>query len=118
MMRFRLRHSRLNLLPLVLVLLTAPMMSATALAQTSPRAYVANNGSADISVIDTASNTVVATVPMGEEPIDVAVTPDGARAYVTNFGGTTVSVINTATNTVVATVPVGAGPTGVAITPF
>ena len=48
-------------------------------------AYV-TNGSSDntVSVIDTASNTVVATVPVGNGPMGVAVTPDGKHAYVAN----------------------------------
>src|SRR3989304_24158 len=82
-------------------------------------AYVTNSGTTTVSVIDTATNTVVATVAVGTNPLGVAITPDGARAYVTNSGGgaNSVSVIDTATNTVVATVGVGSSPFGVAITP-
>jgi YVTN family beta-propeller protein len=98
-------------------------------------AYVTNNvpdidGSnfpaSTVSVIDTASNTVVATIPVGEYPNGVAITPDGAHAYVANNLSPTdgsinsagvVSVIDTARNKVVATIPVGSGPVGVAITP-
>ncbi len=81
----------------------------------APRAYVANRLSASVSVIATATNTVVATVASGSGPVGVAVTPDGSRAYVTNTASNNVSVIATATNTVVATVGVGNGPFGVAI---
>ena len=70
-----------------------------------------------MSVINTATNTVVATVAVGTDPAWVAITPNGAFAYVTNIGSNNVSVINTATNTVVATVTVGTNPLGVAITP-
>ena len=73
-------------------------------------AYVTNIDSNNVSVIDTATNTVVATVPVGNNPCGVAVTPDGKHVYVTNDGSNTVSVIDTATNTVVATVPVGTWP--------
>jgi YVTN family beta-propeller protein len=45
--------------------------------QAQPFAYVTNNGGDDVSVIATASNTVTATVPVGAEPIGVAVTPMG-----------------------------------------
>lgn len=79
-------------------------------------AYVTNVASNDVSVIATASNTVVATVP-GVAPHGVAITPDGAFAYVANLGTNDVSVIATSTNTVVATVPVGTSPFGVALTP-
>src|SRR5229473_694523 len=90
-------------------------------------AYVTNSGkicdicaaiqSPSVSVIDTSTYQVVATIPVGNYPIGVAITPDGAFAYVANFNSNNVSVIDTVTNTVTATVGVGTGPTGVAITP-
>src|SRR5215211_5229812 len=80
------------------------------------RAYVINTFGNTVSVIDVATNTVVATVPVGSTPAAVAVTPDGTFAYVIHFNST-VSVIDSATNTVVATVPVGSGSRAIAITP-
>ena len=65
-----------------------------------------------MSVIDTATNTVSATVTVGTQPIGVAITSDGTRVYVTNYASNTVSVIDAATNMVSATVTVGSGPTG------
>ena len=47
-------------------------------------AYVANAGTDSVSVIETATNTVTAEVPVGVEPEGVAITPDGTRAYVAN----------------------------------
>jgi YVTN family beta-propeller protein len=79
-------------------------------------AYVTNFGDGTVSVIATATNTVVATVAVGSLPLEVAMTPNGAHAYVTNFGDGTLSVIETASNTVVATVPVGGSPVQLAIT--
>jgi YVTN family beta-propeller protein len=61
------------------------------------------------------TNTVVATVGVGANPVDVSITPDGARAYVTNAGSNSASVIDTSTNAVTATVPVGANPVSAAI---
>jgi YVTN family beta-propeller protein len=58
-------------------------------------------------VIARSGNTVVATVPVGINPIGVAVTPDGKHAYVAIDSSNTVSVIRTATNTVVANIPCG-----------
>jgi YVTN family beta-propeller protein len=81
---------------------------------------VTSPGNGTVSVIDTATNTVGATISLGtsQNPFGVAITPDGTRAYVTiNFPNNFVLVIDTATNTVVATIPVGVGPDGVAITP-
>jgi YVTN family beta-propeller protein len=80
-------------------------------------AYVANSGSNTVSVIKTADDTVLATVPVGPNPANVAVTPDGTKAYVTNAGANSVSVINTGNNTVSATVTVGPHPVDVAVTP-
>jgi YVTN family beta-propeller protein len=74
-----------------------------------------------VSVIDTATNTVIATIPAGGFVLTgVAVTPDGSKVYVANSGGgngNTVSVIDTATNMVTTTIPVGSDPIGVAVTP-
>jgi YVTN family beta-propeller protein len=46
-----------------------------------------------ISVIATATNTIVANVEVGAEPNDIAFTTDGRRAFVTNQEDTTVSVV-------------------------
>jgi YVTN family beta-propeller protein len=70
-------------------------------------------------VIATASNTVVATVPVGKSPLGVAITPDGNHVYVANnfsnypARSQTVSVIETTGNTVMTTVAVGSFPFGV-----
>jgi YVTN family beta-propeller protein len=42
-----------------------------------------------VSVIDTATNTVTATIPVvgGSAHFGVAVTPDGSKVYVTNLIG-------------------------------
>jgi len=82
-------------------------------------AYITNASSLNtsVSVIDTATNTVTATIPVGGGPFGVAVTPDGSKAYVTNLESATATVIAAATNTVVATIPVGNSPLGVAVSP-
>ena len=80
--------------------------------------YVTNQGGSNtVSVINTATNTVVATIPVGIVPGLLAVSPDGTRVYVPNQGSDTVSVINTATNTVVATIPAGSQPVGAGVSP-
>src|SRR5262249_45031946 len=100
-------------LPALSLGLLGVMLGSTP-AEAQSFAYVANLGSDTVSVIATATNTVVATVPVGHFPRGVAITPDGTHAYVANDGSNTVSVIATATNTVVATVPVGSTPFWVA----
>jgi YVTN family beta-propeller protein len=74
-------------------------------------------GEGTVSVIDTATNTLTATVPVESYPIGVAVNPTGTQIYVTNRGSDVVSVIDAATNTVTATVPAGSAPNGVAVNP-
>ena len=65
------------------------------------------------------SNTVIdSPISVGNQPMGVAITPNGKFAYVTNNGGNTVSVINTTSNTVISSaISVGSGPIGIAITP-
>ena len=85
------------------------------IAGASPFAYITNTDDGTVSVIDTATNKVTATVKVGYLPYGVAVSSDGKKVYVTDDGG--VSVIDTTTNTVTATVPVGSKPTGIAVNP-
>ena len=47
-----------------------------------------------MSVFDIATQSVVATVPVGRTPDGIAISPDGRRAYVANYGTDTVSVVD------------------------
>ncbi|MEU6221966.1 hypothetical protein ABZ845_31385 [Streptomyces sp. NPDC047022] len=47
----------------------------------SPDAYVANGGANDVSVIDTIANTVVAILPVGTNPVGVAITPGKGKPH-------------------------------------
>ena len=102
---------------LVVLLAHLTLLAAPGAASAAPFAYVPNHGDGTVSVLDTATNAVVATVDVGDQPFGAAVLPFGARAYVANqvtpLG--TVSVIDGTMNTVVATVDVGSGPSGVAV---
>jgi YVTN family beta-propeller protein len=77
--------------------------------------YVSNGGDANVSVIDTASNQVVATVAAGQRPWNMALTPDGSKLYVANGRSNSISVIDTATNTKLRDIAVGKLPWGVVI---
>src|SRR5260221_6653711 len=77
-------------------------------------AYITNQRSNTVSVIDTTTNTVSATIPVGVTPFGVAASPNGSKVYVTNAFSNTVSVIDTATNTVIAMIPVGISPVCIA----
>ena len=80
-------------------------------------AYVTSFGANIVSVIDTASNAVVATVPVGGDPRRVAISPDGKFAYVTHDLTADIFVIDTATNTVAATITIPGTGFWVAFTP-
>src|SRR5215472_7672178 len=51
-----------------------------------PRAYVSNEASGDVTVIDLASNKPVANIPVGKRPRGVQRSPDGKRVYVALSG--------------------------------
>ena len=104
-----------------LAIMMAVALSIPAGAWGTPFAYVTNLSSNTVSVINTATDTVIATVPVTHRPHWVAITPDASRAYVVHDESNQVSVIDAdpaspTFNTVVATPSVGASK-GIAITP-
>jgi YVTN family beta-propeller protein len=106
--------------PVILdTVITGPLPIDVAISPDGTRAYVTNNGSGSVSVIDTTTNVTVGDpITVGSWPWGVAVTPDGSRAYVANYGGGSVSVIDTSTHaTVGAPISVGGSPWDVAVTP-
>jgi len=97
---------------------TIPVGSApvgVAVNVTTGKIYVANSGSNNISVIDGATNSVVATItdPNAIGPAAVAVNATTNSIYAANSQSNNVTVIDGATNAVTATIPVGTAPSGV-----
>ena len=78
--------------------------------------YVAD-GNNDVTVIDTASNSVVTSIIAAGGTFGIAVTPDGKQVWVTNSSADSVSVINTADNAVIGNIQVQRIPLGLALTP-
>ena len=77
-------------------------------------AYITNNQSNNVSVINTRTNEVITTIPVGGG-WGVAVSPDGRKVYVANGE---LAVIDTATNTVATTLGIcGPNSIGVAVSP-
>ena len=60
-------------------------------------------------MINTATNAITTTIPLGTSGIEAAVSPDGTKLYVTEINNNAVAVINTATNTISSTVNLSAG---------
>ena len=70
-------------------------------------AYVANLGSDTVSKIDLMTLQVMAEIPVGKGPHEIAFSADGDLVYISNMKSNNVSIINTSTDKVVATIPVG-----------
>jgi YVTN family beta-propeller protein len=47
-----------------------------------------------VSVIDTASKTAITSVPVGTQPVAVAVSPDGSEVFVANSFSNSITVLN------------------------
>lgn len=88
---------------------------------TDGRLLVVNKGKNTLSVLNTASSTVSATVEVGLQPDAVAVTQlpgnGGWLALVANFGNDTVTPVNLGSLTAGPPIPVGAQPVAVAVVP-
>ena len=81
-------------------------------------AYVANLGDDTVSVVDTATHTVVGEpIAVGDGPNTLALTGDGTRLYVSNTRSDSVTVVDTATRRAAATVAVGAFPDAIVLSP-
>ncbi len=81
--------------------------------------WVANPDSNSVTefLVQGDANQKVAEIHVGEQPQNLAITPNGLLVYVTNTGDGSVSVISTSTRSVVGTVGVGTEPYGIALTP-
>jgi YVTN family beta-propeller protein len=102
---------------LACVALSVLVAFGTAAAAEAHIAYVADRDDDAVIPFDTATGEVGEPIAVGDEPVGIAITPDGTRAYVANFNSGTVSVIDTSANAVVATITVGMSPLYIAIAP-
>jgi YVTN family beta-propeller protein len=71
-----------------------------------------------VSAINTATHTVIATIPVGHNPFTILASPDDTKLYVCNAGATTVTVIDIPSLTVSSTIAnVGSAPFDLAFGP-
>jgi YVTN family beta-propeller protein len=82
-----------------------------------PRLYATVSGSNSVVVIDTNTLTILANIPIGSNPVGLAVSPDGSRLYVANSGATTsgVGVIDLSTLKTLPSLPTRYSPYEVAV---
>lgn len=97
---------------LTFFLLVLGNISATAAEMPSPALIVLVKGANELAIVDPATLKIVARVPTGEAPHEVALSADGRTAYVGNYGartpGQTLSVIDLAAQKEVRRVDLGA----------
>lgn len=84
--------------------------------------YVTLNGDDGLAVIDTEGATRTATVPVGDGPVQVYLTPSGDRALVANQGteaepSSSLTVVDTTTLRAISEVATGLGAHGVVVEP-
>jgi YVTN family beta-propeller protein len=84
-----------------------------------PFVYVCGGEQANvITVIDAATNQVVATIDNVDSPYAIAITPDGSKAAASSLNNNSVFIIDTATNSLVNTISgTGTGMFQIGITP-
>jgi YVTN family beta-propeller protein len=112
----RTRHPLADAAAIAIAVSLVPLASPdSALATTAPApvAYVVNSGSSSVDAIDTATNTVTATIKVGADPTGIVITRDGSTAYVLSANG--IDPISTATNTPSKVIDPGA--TSIALDP-
>jgi len=100
------------------LLTTIPVPAFTLAVHPDGSRLYATNGAGSLTVVDTATNLPIATVPVGSSSWGITVHPDGTRVYVTSDDSAGMAILDTATNTVTGTVPVGTQSTSVVVIPL
>jgi YVTN family beta-propeller protein/cysteine-rich repeat protein len=98
----------------------AALVSAASTALAAPFAYVPGSGDSSLTVVDTATDSVVTTIAIpGPAPRSATVSPDGYRVFVGDGGGFNgkIHVVDAVTNTVTKSIAVFSGIGDLAVTP-
>jgi YVTN family beta-propeller protein len=90
---------------------SALLLSATVAAAQQPALVVLNKAEASASIISLADGRTIATMPVGDGPHEVAISPDGRWAVAANYGGRTpgnsLTVLDLKTRRPVRTIDLG-----------
>ncbi len=76
-------------------------------------AYVATGDANSVTVMETATDQIIKTIPVGIDPWRAYASPDGKYMVVPNNGDKTISVIDAKSHTLVSSLPGGSDMTGV-----
>ena len=90
---------------------------ACAYVAAAPVAFVPNEGSGTVSVIDTATDRVASTITTGGKPRGIAIAPDGKRLYVSDQTANGLAVFDVGTNAAPVRVSLGDSPEGIYLSP-
>jgi len=96
-----------------------PAPTRLAITPDGSRLLVTNVHDGSVTVMDTATSSILQTLAVGQGPADVAISPDGSLAYIPNQLDGTTTVIDIAATAVLTTVnvPGGGGPLAAAFAP-
>ena len=78
---------------------------------------VTNPDSDTVSLVDTATHSLVSEIRVGIEPRSISISNDGLQAYVSNKGSDSLMVIDIPTRQVVHEIEIGDQPVGVIVSP-
>jgi YVTN family beta-propeller protein len=90
---------------------------AVLLSPDASKLYVSTGRGHQVFTVNTATNTVVDSVTVGQRPWGIALSLDGKRLYSANGPSNDISTVDLATSTVTGTIHAGSGPWGVAVLP-
>jgi YVTN family beta-propeller protein len=82
--------------------------------RTGTYAYVTNQFSQNVGVIDLATNTQVTTIPVSGDPFRVKLSPDGASLFVTG-NADSLFIVDATSHDITARLAVGLDPNGLAV---
>src|SRR5262245_55701078 len=106
-----------HLAPLISTILLFACLAIPRSVDAAVRSYITNQIDNSVSVIDVASRSVIATIPVGAGPRTLAIVPSRSEVYVSNPDGGTISIVDAVLNSVVHTIPGYTGVSGGAATP-
>ena len=80
--------------------------------------YVTSENDGTVTIIDTATTSVVKKIKVGRRPRSISFLPDGSRAFVTNENDAALTVLDAVKQEAVGSIPLGADlkPMGQAMT--
>jgi YVTN family beta-propeller protein len=108
---FAMKTCRLSLILIIFAFAFAYPASA------AENLFVTTRYSNTTAVIDTSTNQVVTSIPVGAFPVRITMTPNRLKAFVSNGHSSNMSVLDTVALTNIATIPVGESPGEEAVTP-